>query len=81
MWNIELPLHSGDETFLNVPFVILTSVLLIMMFALRMLLAAIGAKHQIWSDSAAVWRAIVTLFIRNGYIMMEMIKKAWHYLS
>jgi hypothetical protein len=61
---------------LNVPFVLLTSVLLIMLYALRMLLAVIGAKqHQIWSYSAAVWQAIVTLFIRNGPIMMETIEK------
>jgi hypothetical protein len=46
-----------------------------------MLLAIIGAKNQIWSDSAAVWQAVVTLFIRNGPIMMETIKSAWYYLS
>jgi hypothetical protein len=39
-----------------------------------MLLAIIGAKNQIWSDSAAVWQAVVTLFIRNGPIMMETIE-------
>jgi hypothetical protein len=46
-----------------------------------MLLAIIGAKNQIWSDSAAVWQAVVTLFIRNGPIMMEMIEIMCYYLS
>ncbi len=59
VWHVPLPLHSGDKTFpnipLNVPFVLLTSVLLIMLYALRMLIAVIGTKNQIWSDSAAVW--------------------------
>jgi hypothetical protein len=85
VWHVPLPLHSGDKTFpnvsLNVPFVLLTSVLLIVLYALRMLLAVIGAKNQIWSDSAAVWQAVVTLFIRNGPIMMETIESAWYYLS
>jgi hypothetical protein len=53
VWHIPLPLRSLDKTFpnisLNVPFVLLTSVLLIMLYALRMLLAVIGAKNQIWS--------------------------------
>jgi hypothetical protein len=49
VWNIKLPLHSGGKTFLNIPFVLLTSVLLIMLFALRMILAIIDAKNQIWS--------------------------------
>jgi hypothetical protein len=78
VWHVPLPLHSGDKTFPNVscivPFVLLTSVLLIMVYALRMLLAVIGTKNQIWSDSAAVWQAVVMLFIRNGPIMMETIK-------
>ena len=52
-----------------------------MLYALRMLIAIIGAKNQIWSDSAAVWQAIVTLFITNGPIMMETIEKAWYYIS
>jgi hypothetical protein len=85
VWHVPLPLHSGDKTFpnipLNVPFVLLTSVLLIMLYALRMLIAVIGTKNQIWSDSAAVWQAIVTPFITNGPIMMETIEKAWYYLS
>jgi hypothetical protein len=85
VWHVPLPLHSHDKTFpnisLNVPFVLLTSVLLIMQYALRMLLAIIGAKNQIWSDSAAVWEAVVTLFIRNRPIMMEMIKSMGYYLS
>jgi hypothetical protein len=81
VWHVTLPLHSSDKTYPNVPFVLLTSVLLIMLYALMMLLAVIGKKHQIWSDSAAVWQAIITLFIRNGPIMMETIKKAWYYLS
>jgi hypothetical protein len=46
-----------------------------------MLLTVIGAKNQIWSDSAAVWQAIVRLFIRNGPIMMETIESMWYYLS
>jgi hypothetical protein len=85
VWHVPLPLHSGDKTFpnisLNVPFVLLTSVLLIVLYALRMLLAIIGAKNQIWSDSAAVWQAVVMLFIRNGPIMMETIESMWYYLS
>jgi hypothetical protein len=85
VWHIPLPLHSGDKTFpnvsLNVPFVLLTSVLLIVLYALRMLLTVIGTKNQIWSDSAAVWQAVVTLFIRNGPIMMETIESLWYYLS
>jgi hypothetical protein len=85
VWHIPLPLHSGDKTFpnvsLNIPFVLLTSVLLIVLYALRMLLPIIGAKNQIWSDSAAIWQAVVTLFIRDGPIMMEMIKSTWYYLS
>jgi hypothetical protein len=40
-----------------------------------------SAKNQIWSNSAAVWQAIVMLFITNGPIMMETIEKAWYYLS
>jgi hypothetical protein len=52
-----------------------------MLYALRMLIAVIGAKNQIWSDSAAVWQAVVTLFIRNGPIMMEMIESMWYCLS
>jgi hypothetical protein len=62
VWHVPLPLHSGDKTFpnvsLNVPFVLLTSVLLIVLYALRMLLAIIGAKDQIWSDSAAIRQAV-----------------------
>jgi hypothetical protein len=85
VWHVALPLNSGDNTFpnipLNVPFALLTPVLLIMLYALRMLVAVIGAKHQIWSDSAAIWQAIITLFIRNGPIMMETIEKARYYLS
>jgi hypothetical protein len=50
VWHVPLPLHSGDKTFPNVsliiPFVLLTFVLLIMLYALRMLLAIIGAKNQ-----------------------------------
>ena len=81
VWNVKIPLHSGGKTFLNVPFVLLTSVLLIMLFALRIILAVIGAKNQIWSDSAAIWQAIITFFIRNGPMMMEMIKEAWNEIS
>jgi hypothetical protein len=85
VWHIPLPLNSGDKTFpnvsLNVPFVLLTSVLLIVLYALRMLLANIGTKNQIWSDSAAIWQAVVMLFIRNGPIIMETIESAWYYLS
>jgi hypothetical protein len=82
---VNMGVPSSDKTFpnvsLNVPFVLLTSVLLIVLYALRMLLAIIGAKNQIWSDSAAVWQAVVTLFIRNGPIMMETIESMWYYLS
>jgi hypothetical protein len=50
VWHVPLPLHSSDKTFPNVsviiPFVLLTFVLLIMLYALRMLLAIIGAKNQ-----------------------------------
>jgi hypothetical protein len=82
-------LQCGTSHCLSIPvtrpfptsFVLLTSVLLIMLYALRMLLAVIGSKYQIWSDSAAVWQAVVTLFIRNGPIMMETIKSVWYYLS
>jgi hypothetical protein len=81
VWNIKLPLHSSGKTFLNVSFVLLTSVLLMMLFALRMILAIIGTKNQIWSNSAAIWQAIVTFFIRNGPMMMEMIEEAWYYIS
>jgi hypothetical protein len=70
MRNVELPLHSGDKTFFNVPFVLLTSVLLIMLFALRMIITIIGAKNQIWNDSASIWQAVITFFIRNGPMMM-----------
>jgi hypothetical protein len=52
-----------------------------MLYALRMLIAVIGAKNQIWSNSAAVWQAIVMLFITNGPIMMKTIEKASYYLS
>jgi hypothetical protein len=52
-----------------------------MLYALRMFLAAIGAKNQIWSDSAAIWQAVIMLFIRNGPMMMEMIESMWYYLS
>jgi hypothetical protein len=53
-----------------------------MLYALRMLLAVIGtSRNQIWSDSAAVWQAIVMLFITNGPIMMKMIEEAWYYVS
>jgi hypothetical protein len=52
-----------------------------MLYALRMLLAIIGAKNQVWSNSALSWQAIIMCFIRNGPIMMEMIEKAWYYLS
>jgi hypothetical protein len=51
-----------------------------MLFALRMILAIIGTKNQIWSDSAAIWQAIITFFIRNGPMMMETIEKAWFYI-
>jgi hypothetical protein len=44
-----------------------------------MILAVIGAKNQIWNDSAAIWQAII--FIRNGPMMMETIKEAWYYIS
>jgi hypothetical protein len=52
-----------------------------MLFALRMILTIIGNKNQIWSDSAAVWQAIITFFIRNGPMMMQTIKEAWYYIS
>jgi hypothetical protein len=82
VWNIKLPLHSGGKTFLNLLFVLLTSVLLIMLIALRMIFAVIGTKNQTWSeDSAAIWQAIVTFFKRNGPMMMEMIEEAWYYIS
>jgi hypothetical protein len=62
-----------------------------------MLLAIIVAKNQIWSDSAAIWQAVIMLllhqdrthhdgnnqelFIRNGSVMMETIESMWYYLS
>jgi hypothetical protein len=76
VWNIELPLHSGDKTFVNV-----LSVLLMMLFVLRMILTIIRTKDQIWSNSAAIWQAIVTFFISKGPMMMEMIEEAWYYIS
>jgi hypothetical protein len=42
----------------------------------------IDTKNQTWSeDSAAIWQAIITFFIRNGPMMMEMIEEAWYYIS
>jgi hypothetical protein len=79
--SIQVTRRTFPNVSLNVPFVLLTSVLLIVLYALRMLLAIIGAKNQIWSDSAAVWQAVVTLFIRNRPIMMETIESVWYYLS
>jgi hypothetical protein len=52
-----------------------------MLFALRMILAIIGAKNQIWSNSAAIWQPIITFFIRNEPMMMQMIMEAWYYIS
>jgi hypothetical protein len=52
-----------------------------MLFALRMILTVIGSKDQIWSDSAAIWQAIVTFFISNGPIKMKTIEEAWYYIS
>jgi hypothetical protein len=53
-----------------------------MLFALRMIFAVISAKNQTWSeDSAAIWQPIITFFIRNGCMMMEMIEEAWYYIS
>jgi hypothetical protein len=46
VWNIKLPLHSSGKTFLNVPFVFLTSVLLMMLFALRMILQEPDLEQQ-----------------------------------
>jgi hypothetical protein len=52
-----------------------------MLFALRMILAVIGAKNQIGSNCAAIWQAIITFFISNGPMMMEMIDKVWYYIA
>jgi hypothetical protein len=41
-----------------------------MLFALRMIITIIGAKSQIWNDSASIWQAVITFFIRNGPMMM-----------